>query len=84
MKGWVRLHGFPYFDCMRNLESQMQNFEALMETCHEKDNVITKLQEAMDQNSEASTRDVSKLFHTCTCINGICGVALLSVEVYVV
>uniref|UniRef100_A0A673ZT29 Kinesin family member 20Bb n=1 Tax=Salmo trutta TaxID=8032 RepID=A0A673ZT29_SALTR len=33
------------------------SFEALMEICHEKHNVITKLQEAMDQNSEASTRD---------------------------
>uniref|UniRef100_A0A4W5MAJ6 Kinesin family member 20Bb n=1 Tax=Hucho hucho TaxID=62062 RepID=A0A4W5MAJ6_9TELE len=51
------LDGFPYFDCMQNLESQMQKFEALMEICHEKDNVITKLQEAMDQNTGASTRD---------------------------
>uniref|UniRef100_A0A8C7QDH6 Kinesin family member 20Bb n=1 Tax=Oncorhynchus mykiss TaxID=8022 RepID=A0A8C7QDH6_ONCMY len=44
-------------EAKENLESQTQNFEALMETCHEKDNVITKLQEAMDQNSDASTRD---------------------------
>lgn len=32
-----------------------------MEICHEKDDMITKLQEAIDQNSEAATRDVSKL-----------------------
>ncbi|XP_020310170.2 kinesin-like protein KIF20A isoform X2 [Oncorhynchus kisutch] len=62
-----------------NLESQTQNFEALMETCHEKDNVITKLQEAMDQNSEASTRDralvdsikeeILSLKQNCKCMN---------------
>ncbi|XP_029561201.1 kinesin-like protein KIF20B isoform X2 [Salmo trutta] len=39
------------------LEEAKEKFEALMEICHEKHNVITKLQEAMDQNSEASTRD---------------------------
>uniref|UniRef100_A0A4W5M8T3 Kinesin family member 20Bb n=1 Tax=Hucho hucho TaxID=62062 RepID=A0A4W5M8T3_9TELE len=44
-------------EAKENLESQMQKFEALMEICHEKDNVITKLQEAMDQNTGASTRD---------------------------
>ncbi|CAB1311911.1 unnamed protein product [Coregonus sp. 'balchen'] len=44
-------------EAKENLESQTQKFEALMEICHEKDDVITKLQEAMDQNSEASTRD---------------------------
>ncbi|CAB1338071.1 unnamed protein product [Coregonus sp. 'balchen'] len=44
-------------DAKENLESQTRKFEALMEICHEKDDVITKLQEAMDQNSEAATRD---------------------------
>lgn len=61
MKGWVKVNGSPYFGFMQNLESQTRTFEALMEICHEKDDVITKLQEAIDQNSEAATRDVSKL-----------------------
>ncbi|XP_014013775.1 kinesin-like protein KIF20B isoform X2 [Salmo salar] len=64
-------------EAKENLESQTQKFDALMEICHEKDNVITKLQEAMDQNSEASTRDralvdsikeeILSLKHNCKC-----------------
>ncbi|KAM9411753.1 kinesin-like protein KIF20B isoform 2-T2 [Salvelinus alpinus] len=46
-------------DAKENLESQTRTFEALMEICHEKDEVITKLQEAIDQNSEAATRDTA-------------------------
>ncbi|XP_064806882.1 kinesin-like protein KIF20B isoform X1 [Oncorhynchus masou masou] len=46
-------------DAKENLESQTRTFEALMEICHEKDDMITKLQEAIDQNSEAATRDAA-------------------------
>ncbi|XP_029620351.1 kinesin-like protein KIF20B [Salmo trutta] len=46
-------------DVKENLESKTRTFEALMEICHEKDDVITKLQEAIDQNSEAATRDTA-------------------------
>uniref|UniRef100_A0A8C7H5S1 Kinesin family member 20Bb n=1 Tax=Oncorhynchus kisutch TaxID=8019 RepID=A0A8C7H5S1_ONCKI len=49
----------PHFGFMQNLESQTRTFEALMEICHEKDDMITKLQEAIDQNSEAATRDAA-------------------------
>ncbi|KAM9561505.1 LOW QUALITY PROTEIN: kinesin-like protein KIF20B [Salvelinus alpinus] len=65
-------------EAKENLEPQTQKFEALMEICREKDNVITKLQEAMDQNSEASTdralvdsikEEILSLKQNCKCMS---------------
>ncbi|KAJ8365670.1 hypothetical protein SKAU_G00145010 [Synaphobranchus kaupii] len=66
-------------DAKKNLESQTQKFQELMEICHEKDGMIFKLQTAMDQHVETATNDralidaikeeILNLRENCKCSN---------------
>lgn len=57
-KDWLDLlSGFVF----QSLEQQQQKLSALMEICQQKDNIINKLQAAMDVTVENATRDVNTL-----------------------
>ncbi|KAG9345983.1 hypothetical protein JZ751_007798 [Albula glossodonta] len=44
-------------DAKKNCDSQTRKFQELMEICQEKDDMITKLQTAMDHHVETATKD---------------------------
>lgn len=53
----------------QSLELQQQKVSDLMEMCLQKDDIINKLQAAMDATVEEATRDVYKrLVDTSTCV----------------
>lgn len=53
----------------QSLELQQQKVSDLMEMCLQKDDIINKLQTAMDATVEEATRDVYKrLIDTSTCV----------------
>ncbi|KAJ8264374.1 hypothetical protein GJAV_G00148420 [Gymnothorax javanicus] len=64
-------------DSKKKLDSQMQKLQELMEICQEKDDMIVKLQTAMDQHVETATSDralidsikeeILNLRANCTC-----------------
>ncbi|KAI1886885.1 hypothetical protein AGOR_G00200390 [Albula goreensis] len=66
-------------DAEKNCDSQTRKFQELMEICQEKDDMITKLQTAMDHHVETATKDralidavreeILNLKENCKCSN---------------